>query len=75
MLNCNFSLVLDNTVPDVNINDIQDKFAGYGFYRFPNLPAQLTEKLGNRTTETAKSLVYLTKTANFNPKTFVQAYF
>ena len=29
----------DQTNSDVNINDFQDKFAGYGFYRFSNLPA------------------------------------
>ena len=27
------------TVTDVNINYFQDKFAGYGIYRFCNLPA------------------------------------
>ena len=27
------------TGSDLNINDFQDKFAGYSIYRFPNLPA------------------------------------
>ena len=31
--------VQQTAATDVNINDFPDKFAGYGFYRFPNLPA------------------------------------
>ena len=34
-----FKLVSPLPFADVNKNDFQDKFAGYGFYRFPNLPA------------------------------------
>ena len=29
--------------PDVNKNDFQDKFAGYGIYRFQNLPTNQKE--------------------------------
>ena len=30
-------------IADVNINDFQDKFAGYGIYRFQNMPTNQKE--------------------------------
>ena len=45
--------VLQICLPDVNKNYFEDKFAGYGTYRFQHLP---TNPKGNRakwTTETA----------------------
>ena len=60
---------------DVNKNDFQDKFSGYGFIDFLIcLPSKKKNNLMEPLKQ-LKSCVYLNKTAYFNPKTFVPAHF
>ena len=59
----------------VNINDFQDKFAGYGFYKFLICLPSKKKIQPIRALKQLKSNVYLNKTAHFKPRTFEQAHF
>ena len=62
----------DNSA-DVNKNDCQDKFAGYGIHRFQNQPTNQNENKPNGPPKLPKSIVYTLKTALLDLKHFVLA--
>ena len=57
------------TIADVNENDVQDIFAGYGIYKFQNLPTNQKENYAKRTTKTAQKYYLCNKNSPLKPKT------